>query len=237
MKRGALQDSKMPVLIPPEHFGLVEPQVYRSDIFVKQHFPFISQLKLKTILFLSMEAASRSLRNFVKQHNICLIHIGFTTWKPDKTWKSVSVELVKEGLETILNTERHPLLVMCTSGLQETGTLVGCLRRMQCWHLSSVLDEYHRYAGSRSRYSNEQFIELFDADVVTLPRRLPSWFQCLINLREQEREEKNNYALNPNFNGKEQSNFFYLNDFGCQLVTPEAEFDQKLSLAGEEDKD
>ena len=80
-------------------------------------------------------------------------------------------------------------------------------------------------------------VELFDADVVTLPPQQPSWWVRLRQLEEQEREERIEYASKPNFNGKEASNFFHLTDFGCRLVTDEVCFNHKLSLIGEEDKD
>jgi hypothetical protein len=35
--------------------------------------------------------------------------------------------------------------------------------------------QYRAYAGSKARYLNEQFIELFDLDLVTLPQQLPDW--------------------------------------------------------------
>ena len=35
--------------------------------------------------------------------------------------------------------------------------------------------QYRAYAGSKARYLNEQYIELFDLDLVTLPRQLPVW--------------------------------------------------------------
>lgn len=38
------------------------------------------------------------------------------TWKPTQpsTWRPVSEELIKEGLELILNRDTHPVLIMCT---------------------------------------------------------------------------------------------------------------------------
>jgi hypothetical protein len=36
--------------------------------------------------------------------------------------------------------------------------------------------QYRRYAKSKARYANEQFMELFDEDLVTLPEHLPAWF-------------------------------------------------------------
>ncbi|RKP05975.1 hypothetical protein THASP1DRAFT_19078, partial [Thamnocephalis sphaerospora] len=36
--------------------------------------------------------------------------------------------------------------------------------------------QYRTYCGSKARYMNEQFIERFDLDLITLPDTLPDWF-------------------------------------------------------------
>ena len=51
--------------------------------------------------------------------------------------------------------------------------MVGCLRKLQRWNLSSIFEEYRRYAGSKVRLLNEQFIELFDTDLVSVPEAHP----------------------------------------------------------------
>ncbi|XP_024030988.1 tyrosine-protein phosphatase DSP3 isoform X2 [Morus notabilis] len=43
-----------------------------------------------------------------------------------------------------------------------TGCLVGCLRKLQSWCLSSVLEEYQRFAGVKSRITDMRFIETFE---------------------------------------------------------------------------
>lgn len=43
-----------------------------------------------------------------------------------------------------------------------TGCLVGCLRRLQRWCLSSILDEYQSFAGAKARVSDQNFISTFD---------------------------------------------------------------------------
>lgn len=43
-----------------------------------------------------------------------------------------------------------------------TGCLVGCLRKLQNWCLSSVFEEYQRFAGVKSRITDMRFIETFD---------------------------------------------------------------------------
>ena len=43
-----------------------------------------------------------------------------------------------------------------------TGCLVGCFRKLQNWCLSSIFEEYHRYAAGKSRLSDLRFVESFD---------------------------------------------------------------------------
>ncbi|CAO3648645.1 unnamed protein product [Cunninghamella blakesleeana] len=171
--------STTPVLFtPPEQFGIVEKGIYRSDMLQPIHFPFIKQFGIKTIVMLSPEIPHRLSINLIEENNIELIQLGMATWKPTQpsTWRPISEELIKEGLELILNVHTHPILIMCTSGIHETGTLVGCLRKLERWNFSSIVTEYRSFAGPKARYVNEQFIELFDLDLVTLPKELPSWF-------------------------------------------------------------
>ncbi|KAH9749715.1 Tyrosine-protein phosphatase DSP1 [Citrus sinensis] len=56
-----------------------------------------------------------------------------------------------------------------------TGCLVGCLRKLQKWCLSSIFDEYQRFAAAKARLSDQRFIELFD---ISSFKRLPMSFSC-----------------------------------------------------------
>ncbi|KAF7731202.1 hypothetical protein EC973_000617 [Apophysomyces ossiformis] len=181
-----------PLLTPPEHFGIVEPGIYRSDMLQPLHFTFIKQFGFKTVVMLSPEKPNRVTSNFFEEGGIDLVHLGMATWKPTQpsTWRPVSEELVKEGLELILNVETHPVLIVCTSGIHETGTLVGCLRKLEGWNFSSIITEYRAYAGSKARYVNEQFIELFDLDLVTLPLNIPLWLADQHKMLAEEEEER-----------------------------------------------
>ena len=71
-----------------------------------------------------------------------------------------------EALRIILDESNYPLHVMDHQGSHRTGTVLGCLRKAQRWSLTSIFDEYRRYAGPKVRLANEQFIELFDTDLV-----------------------------------------------------------------------
>ena len=110
----------------------------------------------------------------------------------------ITEEVVLEALEIILNPRSYPMIVMCNLGRHRTGikrqfsfmlfslqikffsflnkgTIVGCLRKLQKWNLTSIFEEYRRYAGPKVRVLNEQFIELFDTDLVRVPVNRPKW--------------------------------------------------------------
>ena len=79
-------------------------------------------------------------------------------------WKPVSEELIKEGLELILNTDTHPILIVDTSA--EASVLIGCLRKLQGWSFNSIVVEFDAYSDGKNRYLYTQFIECFDLDLV-----------------------------------------------------------------------
>ena len=69
-----------------------------------------------------------------------------------------------EALRSILDPQCRPLLVCCNLGRHHTGmracvpartahaapgTVIGCLRKVQGWCLTSIFEEYRRYAGRR----------------------------------------------------------------------------------------
>ncbi|KXS09319.1 protein-tyrosine phosphatase [Gonapodya prolifera JEL478] len=164
---------------PPESFGVVERGIYRSNTLHPLNFPFVKNLNLRTAVMLSPEVPMRSVTNFFEDSGIRFVHLG-QAWKPNLE------ELMKEGLELILDKKNQPVMVMCTSGVHETGTLMGCLRKLQGWNFNSIVVEYHSFAGSKARFVNEQFIELFDLDLVTFPLDLPNWFLFHQELLEEE---------------------------------------------------
>ncbi|CAN1232690.1 Tyrosine-protein phosphatase DSP1, partial [Linum perenne] len=47
-----------------------------------------------------------------------------------------------------------------------TGCVVGCLRKLQKWCLSSIFDEYQRFAAAKARVSDQRFMELFDVSTL-----------------------------------------------------------------------
>jgi len=195
LKNEALASSvvSLPDLRPPEMFSIVEPGVYRSSAFSPVHFSFVRSLGLKTIVFLSPEVTIRTMQSFVKDNGIRHVHLGLKFWKPSG-WKPMSEEAVKEALEIVLNAKNHPVMVMCTSGIHQTGTLVACLRKLQDWAFSSIIQELRSFEGRarlHTRYLNEHFVERFDVDLITLPSEhtAPSWFLSHLRALEEEMKE------------------------------------------------
>lgn len=177
---------------------------------------FLDTLALKSIVLLSLEYPSKQLESYCHKNHIEIYHFGIERRWPAPNLPehgqtkppshmffssyeinsfSVFESIVKDALELLLDVRNHPVLVtdmyvLCSSnlssGIFETGTLLGCLRKIQGWSLSSILFEYRSFAGSFARSANERFIEvsirlltrqMFDTDLVTMPpvEFIPDW--------------------------------------------------------------
>jgi len=160
---------------PPDQYGLVESQVYRSAFLTPASFDFIKLLNLRTVVNLSQEVPVRAVLTFFQENEITLENVGLQVWTRLED-ASISQELIKEALQLVLDAKRSPLLVMSSSGTHQVGVLVGCLRRQQGWNLAGILDEYRSFSAPSARLFCEQFIELWDTDQLTVPPRPPTWW-------------------------------------------------------------
>ena len=156
--------------IPPQNFGMVECDLYRSGAPTELNFPFLEKLQLRKIIYLAPDECSEMFLNWLAEQQIELIQLGDDAGHRSP-WKPVSEDVVVQGLHLLLDPQNYPLLVMCNLGRHRTGTMIGCLRKLQGWNLTSILEEYRRHAGSKFRLLNEQFIELFDCDLVPTTAR------------------------------------------------------------------
>jgi Tyrosine phosphatase family len=168
---------KLNLLEPPPVYSIIERGIYRSCLANEANIRFLSRLQLRSLVFLVPERLPKCMRSFVHDNKVELRHQGLRSWQPDLTWQPVNEQLVKEALEFVLDVSNHPVMIMCPSGVSEAGVVLGCLRRMQRWAMSSVIDEYRRNAKHRASLVHEQFIELFDLDLVTMPKQLPQWLE------------------------------------------------------------
>jgi tyrosine-protein phosphatase OCA1 len=162
-------------LVPPPLYGLVEESVHRSGQPTVPNFAFLEQLKLRSVVYLSPDATDTVFRDFLRDEGINFIHLG--AQKETTPWAPISEETVLETLALILDVTKHPILVVDHLGMHRTGVVFGCLRKAQGWALTSIVEEYRRFAGNKARLQNEQFVELFDVDLVRVPPSPPSWFR------------------------------------------------------------
>jgi tyrosine-protein phosphatase OCA1 len=51
------------------------------------------------------------------------------------------------------------------------------MRKLQRWALAPIFEEYRRYTGHKVRLQNEQFIELFDVDLVSVTDHAPEFLK------------------------------------------------------------
>lgn len=161
--------------IPPVNFGMVEEDLYRCGMPSPLNFPFLEKLDLRCVICMLPDELPEHFATWLDDQGAKCIHLGegMQTRSP---WKPVPEDVILEGLNILLDPSSYPLVVMCSLGRHQTGTLIGCLRKLQGWNLASILEEYRRYAGSKHRQLNEQFIELFDVDLVDIPPQPPRFF-------------------------------------------------------------
>ncbi|KDN52077.1 putative tyrosine phosphatase family protein [Tilletiaria anomala UBC 951] len=152
------------MLVPPPNFGMVEENLYRSGQPDQINFPFLEKLSLKSVIFLAPEEPDPAFADFCLQQGITLHHLGVLY--ATNAWDPITEEVVLQALNLLVQPSTYPVVVMCNLGRHRTGTVIGCLRKLQRWNLSAILEEYRRYAGPKVRVMNEQFIELFDEELV-----------------------------------------------------------------------
>ncbi|KAL3370999.1 hypothetical protein AABB24_007832 [Solanum stoloniferum] len=74
----------------------------------------------------------------------------------------MSSSAITEALKVITDVRNHPVLIHCKRGKHRTGCLVGCLRKLQNWCMSAVVEEYKHFAGTKWRETDVKFLEKYD---------------------------------------------------------------------------
>jgi tyrosine-protein phosphatase SIW14 len=163
-------------LDPPDNFAMVNSWVYRSSFPKKRHFPFLQSLKLRSVLTLILEEYPEQNMKFLDDNGITFFQFGIPGNK--EPFVQIPHEKITAALVTIMDRRNHPMLIHCNKGKHRTGCLIGCLRKLQQWSLSTVFDEYRRFSFPKSRSMDQEFIELYREHVVwskVQPSMLPRW--------------------------------------------------------------
>eukprot|EP01059_Diplonema_ambulator_P000383 TRINITY_DN1031_c0_g3_i1.p1 TRINITY_DN1031_c0_g3~~TRINITY_DN1031_c0_g3_i1.p1 ORF type:complete len:227 (+),score=42.57 TRINITY_DN1031_c0_g3_i1:47-727(+) len=174
----------MPPVVPPAMFATVEDGVYRSCIPGMQNMGFIETLGLRTVVVLGNEPLEDAVTKKLQKAGVGVMELGREYWVPSTKWIGLGEDLVKKALEAVLDTNLHPLLLCCTTGVHITGVTVSCLRKFQGWAITCALEDYRAYADTNNRTSCMHFINQFDTSLITAPPNPPSWYQAQLDHEE-----------------------------------------------------
>ncbi|XP_041003037.1 tyrosine-protein phosphatase DSP1-like [Juglans microcarpa x Juglans regia] len=159
--------------IPPLNFSMVDNGIFRSGFPDSANFSFLQTLGLRSIICLCPEPYPAANMEFLKSNGIKLFQFGIEGYK--EPFVNIPENTIREALKVVLDIRNHPVLIHCKRGKHRTGCLVGCLRKLQRWCLTSVFDEYQRFAAAKARVSDQRFMELFD---VSSLKHMPLTFSC-----------------------------------------------------------
>ncbi|CAN6803949.1 hypothetical protein HID58_062783 [Brassica napus] len=190
-------------LLPPLNFAMVDNGIFRSGFPDSTNFSFLKTLGLRSIISLCPEAYPENNMQFLKFNGIKLFQFGIKgskclpgleneVWlhlrkhqkegsytngnsKTTEPFVNISDYKIREALKVLLDEKNHPLLIHCNRGKHRTGCLVGCMRKLQKWCLTSIFDEYKRFAAAKARISDQMFMDLFD---VSSFKNTPMSFSC-----------------------------------------------------------
>mmetsp|Transcript_8429 Transcript_8429/g.15229 ORF Transcript_8429/g.15229 Transcript_8429/m.15229 type:complete len:175 (-) Transcript_8429:63-587(-) len=166
------------MLFPPVNFGVVNEGLYRGALPAEINMPFLETLELRTIVILESgptEDLDPTIVEFLDDNQIELIRLSedeasvMQTMQSKMKMQAVSEDVVLRAMNVVVEESKYPMMIADVYGKHRTGTVVACLRKLQRWNLASVFEEYRRFAGNKRRLQNEQFIELFDIDLVNEP--------------------------------------------------------------------
>ncbi|CAM0950729.1 unnamed protein product [Alopecurus aequalis] len=162
-----------PQLVPPLNFAMVDHGIYRSGFPDASNLPFLESLRLRSVLCLCPEPYPEASQEFLRARGIRLFQFGIDGSK--EPFVNIPEDRIREALKVVLDTRNHPILIHCKRGKHRTGCVVGCLRKLQRWCLTSIFDEYQRFAAAKARVSDLRFIELFDMSSL---KNIPASFSC-----------------------------------------------------------
>jgi tyrosine-protein phosphatase SIW14 len=127
---------------------------------------------------------------FLDDNGITFFQFGIPGNK--EPFVQIPQDKITAALITILDRRNHPMLIHCNKGKHRTGCLIGCLRKLQQWSLTTIFDEYRRFSVPKSRSMDQEFIELYSENLVWLHVErlwLPRWAVLAKGRRGQVEEE------------------------------------------------
>ncbi|CAM9169170.1 unnamed protein product [Chrysoparadoxa australica] len=179
--------------VPPEGYRLVEDGLHRACTEPSPaSFSFIESLQLKLVINMGSTQLRDSVSNFflskgIRVESPCAVKEGETF---DRSYGfDGAEETMKDALQLLLEASSYPVMIVCGARDHESARLISCLRRLQQWTMTAIIDEYRVSTNTGNTYDiNLRFVERFDLDLVTLPKDLPLWLKNDLDMVSEEEE-------------------------------------------------
>lgn len=192
-----------PNYVPPLNFSLVEDGIYRSGFPMPINYPFMQQLKLKTIIYvgdLCHEKAKKTgkeekpkkdkngtaeiyekYKAWISSTDIkfcpLLVHSSQEPFTLVET-QAQTQESLEAALHLILDKRNFPILIHLNKGKHRIGVLVGLMRKiLQGWCMSGIFEEYEKFAMGKSEFDLE-FIEMWQPELSYEEEWLPGFVRA-----------------------------------------------------------
>lgn len=152
------------MLTPPFHFGIVacplsstpstsSEILYRGAVPAKRNFAHLDRLRIKTILYLRSAPLDEddSLAVWGSSKSCRMVWVKADEMTEEKV--GIGKNEMGEVIKTILDPSVYPLYIADINGTSHTTLVVACLRKLQGWHIDSIIGEICRsvYRSSPSR--------------------------------------------------------------------------------------
>lgn len=182
-------------LHPPDAFGQVEVGLYRAASISgisPANLPFLKQLNLRMIVNMGGFAAVAASGGGGKVLGTFCDTQGIKLEQASSLHTDLGEELVKWGLELLLDVKNYPVMMVDGAPDFLAGRIIGCLRRLQGWPMTAILEEYWAYRCCSCSYDeNVWFIESFDRGLVRFSEdSLPPGLAVHVLAEEEEEEEE-----------------------------------------------
>ncbi|KAI8986446.1 tyrosine phosphatase family-domain-containing protein [Pilobolus umbonatus] len=167
-------NTKLPNLIPPFRFTIVEENVFRGGYPKPRNMRFLKRLKLKTILSLIPDKLMHEMQEFSEKNHIHLLHLKVDKMKEDNIPLTYNQTIL--ALQILMDPSNHPIYIHCLDGADVTGLVIACLRKIQMWSASSAMIEFSRHLHTNVVSGDEfEFIENFKNFEIKIPMTIPPW--------------------------------------------------------------
>ena len=142
-------------MFPPLRFAAVEEGVYRSGYPTLRNLRFLRRLRLRTVVALTPAPVTADLEAWCDAEEVTLVRHVTVQEKGEDPLDSLSVAVVASVVSTLIDPDQLPCLFFCMDGIQLSGVVAMCLRKLQHWHLGAIFAEHLRFAshfgGERER--------------------------------------------------------------------------------------